>query len=120
MSVRIAHLLTCFACVVLSVSSCSLSKSSDVNSAVARSSVAPSEVGAKCPGVPTESVSLVAKNLSFRPFEDLRRNSDVVTNVECYGHNDKRLMVFLFALWRESEGEGRPRAVKNLSSLAAQ
>lgn len=94
MSVRTARLLTCFACVVLSISSCSLSKSSDVNSAVAPSSVAPSEVGAECPGVPTTSVDAVAKNLSFRPSEALRRNSDVVTNVECYGHNDKHLMVF--------------------------
>lgn len=94
MSVRIARLLTCFACVVLSVSSCSLSKSSDVKSAVAPSSVAPSEVGAECPGVPTTSVDAVAKNLSFRPSESLRRNSDVVTNVECDGRNDKRLLVF--------------------------
>ena len=38
-------------------------------------------------------MSSVAKNLSFRPFEALRRNSDVVTNVECYGRNDKRLLV---------------------------
>ena len=94
MSVRIAHLLTCFACMVLSVSNCSLSKSSDLKSAFAPSSVAPSEVGAECPGVPTTSVDAVAKNLSFRPSKDLRRNSDVVTNVERYGHNDKHLMVF--------------------------
>ena len=105
MSVRIARLLTCFACVVLSVSSCSLSKSSDVKSAVAPSSVAPSEVGAECPGVPTESVGSVAKNLSFRPFEDLRRNSDVVTNVECDGRNDKRLLVFYSHYGENLKGE---------------
>lgn len=86
--------LTFLVCVILLVSSCSVSKSNGLKSAVAPSSVAPSEAAAVCPGVPTESVSLVAKNLSFRPSKARQRNSDIVTNVECYGHNDKHLMVF--------------------------
>jgi len=94
MAMRMGRLTYFFVCAVLLVSSCSTLKSNGLKSAVAPSSVAPSKVGAACPGVPTESVSLVAKNLSFRPSMSLQRNSDIVTNVECYGHNDKHLMVF--------------------------
>lgn len=94
MTLRVGLPISFLVCVILSVCSCSSSKSSDLKSAVAPSSVAPSEAAAVCPGVPTESVSLVAKNLSFRPSKAWQRNSDIVTNVECYGHNDKHFMVF--------------------------
>ncbi len=105
MEMRASRLMGFFVCVILSVSSCSLLKSSDLKSAVAPSSVAPSEVGAECPGVPTGSVSLVAKNLSFRPSKALQNNSDVVTNVECYGHNDKHFMVFYSHYGTNLKGE---------------
>lgn len=94
MTLRVGLPISFLVCVILSVCSCSSSKSSDLKPAVAPSSVAPPEAAAVCPGVPTESVSLVAKNLSFWPSKALQRNSDTVTNVECCGHNDKHLMVF--------------------------
>ena len=105
MARRMGRLTYFFVCVILLVSSCSALKSSGLKTAVAPSSVAPSEAGAACPGVPTESVSLVAKNLSFRPSKSLQRNSDIVTNVECYGHNDKHLMVFYSHYGKNLEGK---------------
>lgn len=105
MAMRMGRLTYFFVCAILLVSSCSALRSGGSKSAVVPSSVAPSEVGAACPGVPTESVGVVVKNLSFRPSKSLQRNSDIVTNVECYGHNDKHLMVFYSHYGKNLEGK---------------
>lgn len=89
---RIGRLLACLACATLPVSGCFLSKSGESKPLAVPSSVAPSEVSSDCPGVPTSSVDLVVEGLSFRPSKV--RQSGVVTNVECYGHNNAHSLVF--------------------------
>ena len=88
---RPGRLLVSLVCTIALVSGCSLLNGS--RSVVVPSSVAPSEVGATCPGVPTSSVELVSKGLSFE--STMVREEGMVRNVRCFGYGGaKKMKVF--------------------------